>query len=588
MAFLGIAGSLGFAAYTFLKPRLGLQGGRRGKQPVAPRSLIHKTEYPVEHGDAVRPEELHGHGQLYFVPVGAQAIPVQSLADYYLEKFGTQITVLPQVDIRAADCVPERRQCVAEELEAEMTTAYAEIARNPDSVMIALTDEDIFPRELGWRFTYSLHGVRIGIVSTRRMNPAFWGGQPNDAARLASTKQMLTKYVAMMYYRIPASFDPTSVMYTPLKPNGGSDDLHESDLHPEASANGRRGTPYPCLSFTYSYQKHEIMPVDSALTDCKYGIPVHAEEEAFEVILPSGALLQRSLDAGLDSTPAIEFRRGYSTGYTAPMEFGLGWGVNHSYNAWLSSNGLSQLTYIDINGEASMEDRLERLDSGRGFNASSVYESHSYETYGARMKWESGHYTLRYRDGASSTFYDCDNSRMRCYWNSYQDAKGNTLDFDRGPHRELRQLSARDNQGIRFQYDDRQRMTEARTTDGKTIGYEYDDDGCLAKVVRADGQVTLYSYDSGHRMTSVTVVRKPGAKPEEILVFEYDARGRIVKQTLANIGAYEIEYLAANGALASELRVTDPAGQVLRIAVDDDDYVVRAQSIQFPRVVAHR
>src|SRR5262249_46078255 len=144
--------------------------------------------------------ELHGYGTLYFVPVGSQAIAAQSLADYYKEKFGTDITVLPPVAIRPADCLPERRQCVAEELEVEMTSAYPEIARNPDSVMIGLTDEDIFPRGLGWRFTYSLHGTRVGIVSTRRLNPSFWGGQPDEAAQLASTKQMLTKYVALMYY----------------------------------------------------------------------------------------------------------------------------------------------------------------------------------------------------------------------------------------------------------------------------------------------------------------------------------------------------------------------------------------------------
>jgi len=68
--------------------------------------------------------------------------------------------------------VPERNQCIAEEVIGAMASAYSDIARNPESVMIALTDEDIFPKELGWNFTYSLHSARLGVVSTRRMDPA--------------------------------------------------------------------------------------------------------------------------------------------------------------------------------------------------------------------------------------------------------------------------------------------------------------------------------------------------------------------------------------------------------------------------------
>jgi len=136
-----------------------------------------------------------------------------------------------------------------------MKRAHPKIARDPDSVMIALTDEDIFSA-LSWfgPLTYSFHaGYLSGIVSTRRMDPAFWGDAPDDAVRLANTKQMLTKYVAFMYFRVPYSHDPTSIMHQPLTPNGGPDDLYESDLHSEESANGFWGEEQPCLYFTYSY-----------------------------------------------------------------------------------------------------------------------------------------------------------------------------------------------------------------------------------------------------------------------------------------------------------------------------------------------
>lgn len=571
-AFLVVVGTLTFAVYRVLKT-----------SSVAIHRL-RKSEYPVAHGAVVRPEELHGHGKLYFVPVGSQAIPVQSLADYYLEKFGTQITVLPQVDIQPADCIPARRQCVAEELEAEMTTAYPDIARDPDSVMIALTDEDIFPRDLGWRFTYSLHSARFGIVSTRRMDPAFWGDKPDDAIRLASTKQMLTKYVAMMYYRVPDSFDPTSVMHTPLTPDGRGDDLYESDLHPDATVNGQRGTPFPCLFFTYSYLTHELNLLEPALTDCRNSNVAHSDEETFELNLGWGRVTQRSMDLQLDSNPAIAFRRGYISDFLPPMAMGLG--SNHTYNTYLSSDGPAALTYISIVHEDGLQDYLNRVSPGRGFNPGVAFQSREDGIRGARLTWDSDHFKMQYRDGAWSTFLDCNDAR--CYWSGYQDAKGNSLRFERGPHLELLQITASDQQGISFRSDDKQRIIEAVATNGKTVSYEYDGDGCLARVRRSDGQVTLYTYDPSHRMTSVSVIPQPGAPPQQILSNQYDARGRVVKQTLAGVGAYEIEYLATRGNYASELRVTDPAGQVLRVSIDADDYVVRAPSIRFPAVVAHR
>ena len=186
-----------------------------------PRPEVFTTHFAVEHGHVASPEDLHGHGKLYFVPVGRQAIFVRSLAEYYANKFGIQIYILPEVTLGPAAWVPQRNQYIAEGVTAAMVNAYPEIARNPESVMIALTDEDIFPKEMGWEFTYGNHSSRIGVVSTRRMDPAFWGGRPDNALRLASTRQMLTKYIALQYFHLPESPDPTSDCFRRLPPTQG-------------------------------------------------------------------------------------------------------------------------------------------------------------------------------------------------------------------------------------------------------------------------------------------------------------------------------------------------------------------------------
>ena len=546
-----------------------------------PKVEVRSTRYAIEHGSVANPEELHAHGKLYFVPVGRQAIFVRSLAEYYANKFGIQIYLLPEVKLSHAACVPERNQCIAEEVTRAMLNAYSEIARNPESVMIALTDEDIFPKALGWEFTYSLRSARVGVVSTRRMDPAFWGDRPDNALRLASTKQMLTKYIAMQYFHLPESFDPTSNLFSPLTPNGGPDDIYESDLHSEASANGSRGSSSPCLFFTYSYKTHEIKTDEPLLSNCEHDNFVGTTEiESFDTNLGLGQVKQRSMDLRLNSTPVIEFKRGYNSIYRSPTSFTFGWGANHSYNPWLSSDGLASLSFLHLNYEDGGINFFERITPGRGFDPSAVYESQSGPIDGAQLKWAGDHYKLQYGDGAWSTFLPCDNI-VYCYWTGYQDAQGNSLRFDRGPNRELRQLTASDNQGITFQLDDQHRTTEAEASDGSWVSYEYDAAGCLARVHRADGQETLYEYDPAHHMTSISVINRPGAAQETVLKNEYDSRGRVITQTLKGIGSFHIEYIAVTGGYSAQVKVTTPSGDVLNISFGQNGYVARSQHVQF-------
>jgi len=194
---------------------------------------VQPKDTAVVHGAVASPAELSAHGRLYFLPVGRQVIPVETLAEYYQQKFNIQIEVLPAVEPNSASYYPNRKQYAAEDLIADMKLDHPELVRDPNAVVIGLTDEDIFQRWLeGSNFTYSYHaGYRFGIVSTHRMNPSFWGNPPSDSVRLASMKQMLTKYVAYMYFHVPLSEDRTSVMRWPLTPDGGSDNLYASDLH---------------------------------------------------------------------------------------------------------------------------------------------------------------------------------------------------------------------------------------------------------------------------------------------------------------------------------------------------------------------
>src|SRR5262249_53277707 len=203
--------------------------------------------------------------------------------------------------------------------------------------------------------------------------------------------------------------------------------------------------------------------------------------------------------------------------------------------------------FIDVNDEAGEGHRFSRTDKGRGFNPRAIYQSDEDSTYGARLTNKAGLYKLQYRDGASSTYLPCNNAMPRCYWIGYQDAKGNELRFDRAPDQELHKLIPADNQGVDFKYDDQHRIKSLAGTNRKWVLYEYDAEGCLARVRRADGQIALYEYDSAHRMTSFSVARRPGRSPEKILSNQYDAQGRLIRQTLAGVGVFKVDYLTTSG-----------------------------------------
>jgi YD repeat-containing protein len=537
----------------------------------------------VEHGNVATPEDFKPRGRLYFVPMGRQAIPAQNLADYYRKKFNIQIEVLPAMTMSEA-YNSDREQYAVERLIAHLREAYPQIARDPEAVLIGLTDEDIFqesfPRD---SFTYSYHGgYRFGVVSTRRMHPEFWGKRPNADVRDASTRQMLTKYVAFMYLHVPYSRDPTSLMRQPLIPDGGGDDLYEADLHSEESANGLDGNGWPCISHVYSYKTHRLTPLSSIPTDCNLTPPpASPEEEVFRVELGPGRFVVHSMDLSLQSTPPIEYRRAYISGYR--QQRALGWSTDVSFNTALTSDGASALTYIDIVRENGSRDHLERASPGRGFSPTVVFDGREImdDSYGARMTWDGDHFVIKYRDGSSATYLPCGD--YQCFLTGYQDAAGYSLKIDRGPNRELLRVSSRDNQGLVFRSDDQRRIVQASDTFGHQILYEYDSMGRLVRVRRGQGRVTVYEYDSNHNMTRVSVVDARGGEPHTLITNEYDPAGHLIGVALSEGSKYTINYQEFSNGHVSRLAVKDESsGRTLYFALTDDDYRAWTSSVRFP------
>lgn len=156
---------------------------------------------------------LQGSGTIYFVPLGDfPPETVEDLVAHYRDKYDLRIETTPAVPLPREAWDAERRQLVAERAVALMKVANPALAADPDAILIGLTNVDMYIAQYNWQFTFSWRQEgRYAVVSNARMNlglrlkPAGTG-----AARL---RKMVTKNVGVMYYGLPLSSDPRSVLY---------------------------------------------------------------------------------------------------------------------------------------------------------------------------------------------------------------------------------------------------------------------------------------------------------------------------------------------------------------------------------------
>ena len=86
----------------------------------------------------------------------------------------------------------------------------------------------------------------------------------------------------------------------------------------------------------------------------------------------------------------------------------------------------------------------------------------------------------------------------------------------------------------------------------------------------AEGGVTSYTYDGTGNLATLT-----GPRGILFIANEYDATGRIVKQTQADGGIYAYDYTVDGDHIAAA-DFTDPDGAVRHLEFDDAGYVVTA------------
>jgi len=162
--------------------------------------------------------------KIYFAAVGEmRSVHLDALQAYYKQRYDLTVEILPPIGLEPVVVDERRRQLIAEELIELMKRRYPEHARSPQSILIGITEGDMYIREVNWRFAFARRdGDRFAIVSSARMDPVSFGYLPDEELLQTRLRKMLSKNIGIMYYKLPQKSDRRSVMFGPIL---GIDDL---------------------------------------------------------------------------------------------------------------------------------------------------------------------------------------------------------------------------------------------------------------------------------------------------------------------------------------------------------------------------
>ena len=287
------------------------------------------------------------------------------------------------------------------------------------------------------------------------------------------------------------------------------------------------------------------------------------------VNLVTGLFVHRHTDMALVDTMPIALTRTYRQNDLISRAFGIG--ATHGYELFLVGDTFPY-TYQDLVLPDGGRVRFNRVSPGTSFN-DAVYESLSPTSfYKARLTWNGGGWNIKLKNGTTLVFPDGFNvgRASQSAVIRIHDRNGNTINITRGSNgnitedhlaqREVRRASpttpatASRRRGTTSAVPSTTRTTRA---------------GRLWKVTDLTGGVTEYTYNTSHQMLTL---RDP--KGVVFLTNEYDASGKVIKQTQADNTTYLFAYTLGTDGRVTQTNVTSPRGQVRRVTFNADGYIL--------------
>jgi len=538
--------------------------------------------------------DLHGTGTVFLVPVGKQRVDLNGMVAHYQSRFGLTVKVLPAVAPPPAAFNHRRNQWSAEQLLAAMKDAAPE-SGSEDAYLIGVTDDDIYSESNSWAFTYSWRAPHQAVISTARMDEDFWNSEDllwrvhamllrsfkpqtwaqhrTEQDRLVerSAEQMITKDIAVLYWHIPLNDDPQSVMLSLLTPDGGADDVWQSDVRPAESLMGM-DTGCPQLRLSFDRAGNVALDQGGLPTDCNTLEPPRLGEHSVIVHLASGMVEAETVDFRQPGPIPIEFGRMYASYWAGkPTVMGPGW--SHSYALNLGSDCPGSDACVSLAG-MGWSYRFSKMQPAQnsngaprwqGLSPGSVYYRSALTLDGAGLK-------LVQQNGDVSSFFNCTDIEHPCSWNGFRRHDGSKLVFQNNAFHDLTSLAS-GSSSFDLAYDSARHVNAAVLNTGEQYQYEHDDHGCLSSARYSDGSAVLYQYTGSDCLLSTIAVQPAGGEGIRlVLKLEWDGK-RATAVELGDGRRFTIDY-QGGAVYAKSFDLTTPAGTRYHFESQaDKDYI---------------
>jgi RHS repeat-associated protein len=285
------------------------------------------------------------------------------------------------------------------------------------------------------------------------------------------------------------------------------------------------------------------------------------------VDLGTGLFVMDRTDLTIQDLLPIVLTRTYQPADPNMRPFGIG--MTHPYEMFLWSAQL--YTQADLMLPDGSRIHYVRISPGTGFT-DAVFENQDGPTrfYKSQIAWANPGWNVTLKDG--TVYVIGENAPLQ----AIRDRYGNTVTLTRGPNPTLgaiQRLTSPNGRWIAFTYDAQNRITQTQDNIGRTATYTYDrpgdPPGRLWKVTDPAGGVTEYTYDATGRMTTIK-----DARGIVFLTNEYDANGRIFRQTQADSTTYQLTYTLDGNGKVTQTDVTNPRGFVRRVTFNSSGYTL--------------
>jgi YD repeat-containing protein len=531
-------------------------------------------------------EKISLKRRIYLVPVGNLGeVGMSELPEFYKNNFGLDVAVLPPISLETWVRNDARRQLIAEEIVTLMQRRLPNVAKDPDAILIGITDDDIYFRERNWNFTYTYwDGDRGGAVSTARFH------SPHDNANSilkSRTRKMISRVIGMLVLKLPRSEDPSSVLARELYGSFSADlmsdyfdglgslavvdnfvSAHWLPSLPATIIDSKKNFDektvdgsYPCLLIQRNRDSGSQAPLfKSSITKCLPQLLINREVDEVEIDFRTGRLMTKETDLFIGSTTPLAATRCYQPWDRIVRTFGY----NTSF-AWdmYPSGSRDPYSAVGINLCGGHRIEFERISEGSSYlNALFEHRQTATPFLRARFGWAGSGWDLDLTDGTHMFFPESYNGKRSVDGAAvkFKTAKGESISIERDHSRNLIGLIRTQSEFLKFDYDSRNRMVRARDHRNRLVTYNYDLAGRLVQVNAAKSS-RRYSYEG----TNLLSVHENG---EPLFQIRY-TRGRIAEISIYRTDTYKFryDYEPRDNYTVSRTYVTAPNGTVTKFDI---------------------